>query len=112
MDSVQIEASSSHCEFATGGDLTRDYTYVKDVSSAVLKALDTRKEDLEDRIFLIATGKKLMTPGKIAELVREFIPDADIEVGAGLTEWNKKEIRYRAMIDIRRAREQLGYETG
>jgi len=95
--------------FETGRDFPRDYTYVKDVSSAVVKALDSRKEDLQDRIFLIATGKKLTTPGQIAEIVRKIIPSADIEVGAGLTEWNKKEIKYRGMIDIRRAREQLGY---
>jgi nucleoside-diphosphate-sugar epimerase len=30
-------------------------------------------------------------------------------VGAGLTEWNKREIKYRGLINISRAREQLGY---
>ena len=95
--------------FETGRDFPRDYTYVADVCSAAIKALDTSKEDLKDRIFLIATGKKLATPGEIAETVRKFIPSADIEVGAGLTEWNKREIKYRGVIDIRRAREQLGY---
>ena len=95
--------------FETGRDFPRDYTYVEDVCSAVCKALDTSQKKLKDRIFLIATGKKLTTPGKIADTVRKLIPGADIEVGAGLTEWNKREIKYRGVIDIRRAREQLGY---
>jgi len=97
-------------KFETGRDFPRDYTYVEDVSSAVLKALDVPKENLKDRIFLIATGEKLRTPGEIAEIVKEFMPDADIEVGLGLTEWNKKEIKYRGLITIGRAREQLGYK--
>lgn len=96
--------------FETGRDFPRDYTYVKDVASAVIKALDTPKGALKDRIFLIGTGSKLVTPGEIAKIVREFILEADIEVGPGLTEWNKREIKYRGLININRAREQLGYE--
>ena len=96
--------------FETGRDFPRDYTHVKDVASAVMKALDVSKGFLKDRIFLIATGTKLVTPGEIARIVQDFIPDADIEVGAGLTEWNKREIKYRGLINIGRAREQLGYD--
>ncbi len=96
--------------FETGRDFPRDYTYVRDVASAVIKALDAPPGSLKDRIFLIGTGTKLVTPGEIAKIVRDFIPDADIEVGAGLTEWNKREIKYRGLINIGRAREQLGYD--
>ena len=95
--------------FETGRDFPRDYTNVKDVASALIKALDAPKGSLRDRIFLIGTGTKLVTPGEIAGIVRELIPGADIEVGAGLTEWNKREIKYRGLINISRAREQLGY---
>lgn len=96
--------------FETGRDFPRDYTYVKDVATAVFKALDVHQGALKDRIFLIGTGSKLVTPGEITKIVREFIPEADIEVGPGLTEWNKREIKYRGLININRAREQLGYE--
>jgi nucleoside-diphosphate-sugar epimerase len=95
--------------FETGRDFPRDYTYVKDVTSAVTQALDASKDGLRDHIFLIATGEKLVTPGEMAEIVRKIVPEADIEVGSGLTEWNKKEIKYRGRINIHRAREQLGY---
>ena len=96
--------------FDTGRDFPRDYTYVRDVASGVIKALDAAKGSLKDRIFLLGTGAKLVTPGEIAGVVKEFVPDANIEVGAGLTEWNQKEIKYRGLINIRRAREQLGYD--
>jgi nucleoside-diphosphate-sugar epimerase len=95
--------------FDSGRDMPRDYTYVRDVSFAVLQALEIPKEKIKDRIFLIATGEKLTTPGEISEIMKELIPEASIEVGAGLSEWNKNEIKYRGMIDITRAREQLGY---
>jgi nucleoside-diphosphate-sugar epimerase len=103
-NSVRGEAT----RFETGRDFPRDYTYVEDVASAVVLALDVSSH--EDRIFLIATGEPLSTPGQIAELLRRFIPGCDIEVGPGLTEWNKREIQYRGQINIDRARKQLGYE--
>lgn len=106
---VENSVKGAATRFETGRDFPRDYTYVQDVCSAVSKALDASSKNLKDRIFLIATGKKLTTPGKIADTVRKLIPEADIEVGAGLTEWNKREIKYRGVIDIRRARDQLGY---
>ena len=106
---VENSVKGAATRFETGRDFPRDCTYVQDVCSAVSKALDASSKNLKDRIFLIATGKKLTTPGKIADTVRKLIPRADIEVGAGLTEWNKREIKYRGVIDIRRARDQLGY---
>lgn len=96
--------------FETGRDFPRDYTYVTDVAQAVIRALDIPAEKVEDRIFLVATGQKLTTPGKLEGIVKGLIPGADIEVGPGLTEWNKKEIKYRGMINISRARKQLGYD--
>ncbi len=96
--------------FETGRDFPRDYTYVKDVAAAVIKALDVPGDKLKDRIFLIGTGQKLTTAGELEVMVKELIPGADIEVGPGLSEWNKREIKYRGVINIGRAREQLGYE--
>ena len=81
-----------------------------DVVQAVIRALDITSDKLEDRIFLVATGQKLITPGELEIVVKDLIPRADIEVGPGLTDWNKREIKYRGMININRARQQLGYE--
>lgn len=107
---VENSVNKAPTRFQTGRDLPRDYTYVRDTASAVIKALDAPERTLEDRIFLVATGRKLVTAGEVAQVVREFIPDADIEIGAGLTEWNKREMKYRGVISIERARSQLGFE--
>jgi nucleoside-diphosphate-sugar epimerase len=95
--------------FDHGREIPRDYTYVKDVAFAVIKAVDVPERVLKDRIFLIGTGMNLVTPGDIEKIVMSLIPQADIEIGSGLTEWNKKEIKYRGVINITRAREQLRY---
>ncbi|WP_455367202.1 NAD-dependent epimerase/dehydratase family protein [[Eubacterium] cellulosolvens] len=106
---VENAVKGAPTKFRSGGDLPRDYTYVKDVAQVILLSLDLDKQKLKDRIFLIGTGKKLVTPSDLVSIIRRFIPEADIEVGPGIEEWDKHEIRYRGIIDIRRAREQLGY---
>jgi nucleoside-diphosphate-sugar epimerase len=97
-------------KFRSGGDLPRDYTYVKDVANVVFLALNVDKAKLKDRIFLIGTGGKLVTPKELVGIIKEFIPNAEIEIGPGVEEWDKHEIRYRGVINIKRAKEQLGYE--
>jgi len=42
--------------------------------------------------------------------VKEIIPDADIEIGSGLSADDLLEIRYRGVLSIDNARQQLGYE--
>jgi nucleoside-diphosphate-sugar epimerase len=46
----------------------------------------------------------------VADVVKELIPDADIEISSGLSEADLLEIRYRGVLSIDNAREQLGYE--
>ncbi|MCL4440979.1 MAG: NAD(P)-dependent oxidoreductase, partial [Firmicutes bacterium] len=96
--------------FDSGRGFPRDYTYVEDVVQAVYRAMDVNTDDLADRIFLVATGCPLITPGQIAEIIKGLIPDSNIEIGEGLTEWNKREIKYRGQINIGRAQKQLGYQ--
>ena len=40
----------------------------------------------------------------------QLIPGADIEIGSGLSENDLLEIRYRGVLSIQNAQEQLGYE--
>ena len=58
----------------------------------------------------MATGQPLVTAGEVAEVVKKQIPGADIEIGSGLSEADLIEIRYRGILSIDNAREQLGYE--
>jgi nucleoside-diphosphate-sugar epimerase len=93
-----------------GAEFRRDYTYVKDVADLTVKALEIPADRVVDRIFYAATGRDAVTTERLAEIVREVIPGADIEVGSGLTEAQVKDLRYRGRVSLENAREQLGFE--
>jgi nucleoside-diphosphate-sugar epimerase len=96
--------------FAHGREFPRDYTHVLDVAQQVVEAVDLAAAEVQDRIFFAATGRPLVTAGRVAEVVKQIIPDADIEIGSGLTDNDLLEIRYRGVLSIENARQQLGYE--
>jgi UDP-glucose 4-epimerase len=95
--------------FATGGDMRRDYTHVKDIAQAVLKALDVPASTLTQRIFNIGSGT-MHSATQVAETVRNILPEADIEIGAGLSELEQSDMRARGMLDLTAAHQQLKYE--
>lgn len=95
--------------FDRGRDFPRDYTHVSDVAQLAVKALDIPAGDVRDRVFYGATGRPLVTAGRVAEIVKELIPGTDIDIGPGLSEDDLLEIRYRRQLSIRNAQEQLGY---
>jgi UDP-glucose 4-epimerase len=96
--------------FEHGREFPRDYTHAADVAQLTLKAIDIPADQVQDRVFYGATGQPLVTAGQVADTVNSLIPGADIEIGSGLSEGDLLEIRYRAVLDIKNAREQLGYE--
>jgi nucleoside-diphosphate-sugar epimerase len=96
--------------FETGREFPRDYTHVDDVARLAVKAVEIPPGKVEDRVFYAATGQPLVTAGDVAGLVKECIPGADIEIGSGLSEQDRIEMRYRGVLSIENAREQLGYE--
>ena len=95
--------------FAQGRDFPRDYTHVEDVADLAVRALDAPAESVRDRVFYAATGQPLRTAGEVADIVRRLIPTAAIEIGPGLSEADRLEIRYRGMLSIAAAAAQLGY---
>lgn len=96
--------------FERGREFPRDYTHAADVAQLAVRALDAPPEKVQDRVFYGATGRPLVTAGQVAEIVKELIPGAEIEVGSGLADDDLIEIRYRGVLSIDNAREQLGYE--
>ena len=95
--------------FATGGDMRRDYTHVKDIAQAVIKALDVPASTLTQRIFNIGSGM-MHSAAQVAETVRAVLPAADIEIGAGLSKLEQSDMQARGMLDLTAARQQLKYE--
>jgi UDP-glucose 4-epimerase len=94
--------------FETGGEMPRDYTYVVDVARATAVALFVSPERLRQRVFNIATGH-LTTAGRLGELVGSTLDGADIEVGPGLSDYERSDARMRGQLSIEAAREQLGW---
>jgi UDP-glucose 4-epimerase len=95
--------------FASGGDMRRDYTHVKDIAQAVLKALDAPASVLTQRVFNIGSGN-MHSATQVAETVRSLLPQADIEIAAGLSELEQSDMRARGTLDLTAARQQLKYE--
>jgi UDP-glucose 4-epimerase len=95
--------------FASGGDMRRDYTHVKDIAQAVLKALDAPASILTQRVFNIGSGN-MHSATQVAETVRSLLPQADIEIAAGLSELEQSDMRARGTLDLTAARQQLKYE--
>ena len=89
--------------------MRRDYTHVKDITQAVIKALDAPASALTQRVFNIGSGT-MHSATQVAETVRAIIPNADLEIGPGLSDLEQNDMRARGVLDLSAARQQLKYE--
>jgi nucleoside-diphosphate-sugar epimerase len=94
--------------FASGGPYPRAYTYIEDLVDLTVRIVDAPDE--ADRVFYGSNGGELVTASQVAELVREAVPGADIEIGDALTEADHYELGLRKRLSIDNARDQLGFE--
>ena len=106
---VENSVRGKPAHFEVGREYPRDYTHVRDITQLTLAAVDISASDVRDRVFYGATGEPMTTAGQVADIVKNIIPAADIEIGSGLTEFDAVAIRCRGMFDIGSARQQLGY---
>lgn len=107
---VENSARGLPTSFDHGREFPRDYTYCQDVAQIAQRALLLPADEVRDRVFFAATGRPLVTAGEVAEVVREQVPGAQIEIASGLSREDHLEIRYRGVLSIENAREQLGFE--
>jgi nucleoside-diphosphate-sugar epimerase len=96
--------------FEQGREFPRDYTHVADVAQLTVLATHHPAGNVQDRVFYGATGQPLVTAGRVADVVKELVPGADVAIGPGLSDADLVEIRYRGVMDISNARQQLGYD--
>ena len=101
-----VRGEPAHFEF--GGAHPRPYTHVRDIARLVIAMLDA--PDDADRIFYGATGGPLVTTTEVAQIVREIVPGADIEIGEELSEAEKPVVALRGELSIENARVQLDWE--
>jgi nucleoside-diphosphate-sugar epimerase len=101
-----VRGDPAHFEY--GGAHPRAYTHARDIAGLVLAMLDA--PDDADRIFYGSTGEPMTTTTEVAEIVRELLPGADVEIGEALSEEEKPVAAMRGRISIENARSQLGWE--
>jgi nucleoside-diphosphate-sugar epimerase len=101
-----VRGEPAHFEF--GGKHPRAYTHVRDIASLVIAMLDA--PDDADRVFYGSTGGPLVTTTEVAQIVREVVPGADVEIGEELAEAEKPVAALRGQLSVDNAREQLGWE--
>jgi UDP-glucose 4-epimerase len=91
-----------------GGKHPRAYTHARDIAGLVLAMLAA--PDDADRIFYGATGEELTTTTEVAQIVRELVPGAQVEIGEELSEAERPVVAMRGRLSIENARTQLGWE--
>jgi nucleoside-diphosphate-sugar epimerase len=102
---IKLRAVSLSMIFAPDGAFLR---YIR-IGEKELRALDVPAQEVRDRVFYGATGRPLITAGEVAEVIRRQILGADIKIGPGLSDEDLLEIRYRGVLSVDNAKEQLGY---
>jgi UDP-glucose 4-epimerase len=96
---------------AHGRHLPRDYTHVHDIAGIAVAALNVPAARLQHRVFFAASGMNpLVTAGQVADIVREMVPGADIEIGETITPMIERyDLKFRGVHDVRPVEEQLDY---
>ncbi|KKK85248.1 hypothetical protein LCGC14_2775190 [marine sediment metagenome] len=105
---VENTVSGHPSDFPTGGNMLRDYTYVKDSAKAVLNAIEADNSLLKQRVFNISGGK-LYSAFEVAEIVNSLMPKASIKIGSGLSDIEKIDIEGRGVLDCAKAKEMISY---
>jgi nucleoside-diphosphate-sugar epimerase len=101
-----VRGEPAHFEF--GGAHPRAYTHVQDIAGLVLAMLDAPGD--ADRIFYGSAGGPLVTTTEVAQIVRELVPGADVEIGEELSEAEKPVVALRGELVVENSRTQLGWE--
>jgi UDP-glucose 4-epimerase len=101
-----VRGEPAHFEF--GGAHPRPYTHARDIAGLVIAMLDAPED--ADRIFYGSTGGPMATTSEVAQIVREVIPGADVEIGEELSEAEKPVVALRAQLSVENSRSQLGWE--
>ncbi|MCI0620997.1 MAG: NAD(P)-dependent oxidoreductase, partial [Acidobacteria bacterium] len=86
-----------------GRYLPRDYTHVHDIAGIAVAALKVPASQLRHRVFYAASGMNpLVNGGQVADIVREMVPGADIEIGETLTPMIERyDLKMRGVHDVR-----------
>jgi UDP-glucose 4-epimerase len=103
---IEAAARNEPYHLPTGGDQRDDMIYLRDVAYACVRGVHA--ETPTHRTYLIGSGR-LVSYGDIAVAIRRAIPNAPVSVGPGLDPF-RIGFSIFGLMDITRARAELGYE--
>lgn len=106
---VENSLAGKPTRFETGADMPRDYVHAADVAQLIRRCVDVDPDGVTDRVFYGGTGRDPVTAGEVAQIVRDLIPDADIEIGPGIPEEERRDALTRGRFDMSSATGQLGF---
>jgi len=95
--------------FATGGRMKRDYTHVLDCSDGIVAALQAPPWKADEQRVINVAGGSARTAAEVANIIRDTIPGADIEIGDDLTLLEEHNVKMRASLDITSAKRLLNW---
>jgi UDP-glucose 4-epimerase len=95
--------------FKTGGRMKRDYTHVMDCSDGIVAALLAPPWKAGEQRVMNVAGGNARTAAEVANIVRDTIPGADIEIGDELTALEEQNVRMRTSLDIAAAKRLLNW---
>lgn len=107
---VEAAANGEQLTIASGGHVVRDYTYVEDAASGIVDILNADTRLLKQRIYNISRGE-LISTFDIADSVRAAFPDARLEVGGGMTDFEQATLKQRAPLSSACAEKVFGYKS-
>jgi nucleoside-diphosphate-sugar epimerase len=104
---VEAALAGRKLHIASGADVAIDHTYVDDMVSAMLAALDHKQHRYD--AYNVASGTA-PTVSEIVGIVRELVPGAQLSVGPGpYRHGDQVEMVRKGALDVSRASFELGW---
>ena len=104
---VEAALAGRKLHIASGADVAIDHTYVDDMASAMLAALDHKQHRYD--VYNVASGTA-PTVSEIVGIVRELVPGAQLSVGPGpYRHGDQVEMVRKGALDVSRAGFELGW---
>jgi UDP-glucose 4-epimerase len=103
---VELSVQGKECVFPKG-DMRRDYIYIDDAAQGILCGLYA-DQPLAQRVFNIGSAV-ITSSGELADVVRDAIPGARIEIKGGMSALETSNSKMRGRLSIDAARQQLGF---
>ena len=106
---VEDAVAGRKTRFERGADQRDDMVYVRDVGAS-LAVLALAGKPFPNRVYNVGSGRGV-SMAELADVVRDTIPGADIEIGAGLDPMGFG-VPYYCVMDVARIKEDFGFEPG